>query len=119
MQYFYVREPDRERIDEARGLPPRRPERSGAVADGSTPEKRTAIPEATRAALCAPELAVRAIDAAQISAAAKLRVAADVKAAPPVGIEGLDLRADATDRRPQQLAHPVCYAPLTAFACVS
>ncbi len=65
-----------------------------AVADGSTREKRTAILESTEVALCAAKAGVQVLDAAQITATAKLLVAADVNAVPPLGIEGLELHAN-------------------------
>jgi methylene-tetrahydromethanopterin dehydrogenase len=65
-----------------------------AVADGSTPEKKSAILAATEVALCAGRAGVRVLDAAQIAGAAKLLVAADVNAVPPLGIEGVDLQAN-------------------------
>jgi methylene-tetrahydromethanopterin dehydrogenase len=65
-----------------------------AVADGSTAEKKTAIVAATEVALCAAKAGVRVLEAAQIAGAAKLLVAADVNAVPPLGIEGLDLHAN-------------------------
>ena len=66
------------------------------VADGSTPEKKSAILASTEVVLCAAKAGVRVIDAAQIAAAKKLLVAADVNAVPPLGIEGLDLNTNAT-----------------------
>jgi methylene-tetrahydromethanopterin dehydrogenase len=65
-----------------------------AVADGSTPEKRTAIVQATEVVLCAAKAGVRVLETAQIASAPKLLVAADVNAVPPLGIEGLDLHAN-------------------------
>jgi len=65
-----------------------------AVADASTPEKRTAILEATEVALSAAKAGVRVLEAAQIAGAANLLVAADVNAVPPPGIEGLDPHAN-------------------------
>jgi methylene-tetrahydromethanopterin dehydrogenase len=65
-----------------------------AVADGSTPEERTAIVQASEVVLCAAKAGVRVLDAAQINSARNLLVAADVNAVPPLGIEGLDLHAN-------------------------
>jgi methylene-tetrahydromethanopterin dehydrogenase len=64
------------------------------VADASTPEKRTAILAATEVALCAAKAGVKILDAADIGNAARLLVAADVNAVPPLGVEGLDLNAN-------------------------
>jgi methylene-tetrahydromethanopterin dehydrogenase len=64
------------------------------VADASTPEKRTAILAATEVALCAAKAGVRVLDAADIANAAKLLIAADVNAVPPLGVEGMDLNAN-------------------------
>ena len=66
------------------------------VADGSTPEKKTALLASTEVALCAAKAGVRVFDAAQIAAATKLLVAADVNAVPPLGVEGVDLHANGT-----------------------
>ncbi len=65
-----------------------------AVADGSTPENRSAILAATEVALCAARAGVRVLEAAQIASAAKLLVAADVNAVPPLGVEGVDPHAN-------------------------
>jgi len=67
-----------------------------AVADGSTPEKKTALLASTEVALCAAKAGVRVLDASQIANAGNLLAAADVNAVPPLGIEGLDLNANAT-----------------------
>ena len=64
------------------------------VADGSTPEKRTAIVQASAVVLCSAKAGVRVLEAAQIAGAANLLVAADVNAVPPLGIERLDLHAN-------------------------
>src|SRR5208337_1494072 len=67
-----------------------------AVADGSTPEKKTALLASTEVALCAAKAGVRVLDGSQIANAGNLLAAADVNAVPPLGIEGLDLNANAT-----------------------
>jgi methylene-tetrahydromethanopterin dehydrogenase len=64
------------------------------VADGSTPDKKSAILATTEVALCAGKAGVRVLEAAQIASAPKLMVAADVNAVPPLGVEGLDLQAN-------------------------
>jgi methylene-tetrahydromethanopterin dehydrogenase len=66
------------------------------IADGSTAEKRAAILSATEVVLCAAKAGVNVLDVAQIAGGAKLLVAADVNAVPPLGIEGLDLHANGT-----------------------
>ncbi len=66
------------------------------VADGSTAEKRMAILAATEVALCTAKAGVRVLDAAQIASAAKLLIAADVNAVPPLGVEGVELNANGT-----------------------
>jgi methylene-tetrahydromethanopterin dehydrogenase len=64
------------------------------VADGSTPERKTAIVASTEVALCAGRAGVRVLDANQVASAQNLLIGADVNAVPPPGIEGLDLRAN-------------------------
>ena len=66
------------------------------VADGSTPETKALVLAKTEVALCAAKAGVRVLDAAQVAAAKKLLVAADVNAVPPLGVEGLDLQANGT-----------------------
>ncbi len=65
-----------------------------AIADGSTPEKKSSVLAATEVALCAGKAGVRVLDAAQIATAPKLLVVADVNAVPPLGVEGLDINAN-------------------------
>ncbi len=67
-----------------------------AVADGSTPEKKAAVLANAEVVLCAAKAGVQVLDAAQVAAAAKLLVAADVNAVPPLGVEGVDLQANGT-----------------------
>jgi methylene-tetrahydromethanopterin dehydrogenase len=65
-----------------------------SVADGSTPEKKTAILTSTEVILCAARAGVKVLDASQIAGSANLLVAADANAVPPLGVEGLDLKAN-------------------------
>ncbi len=65
-----------------------------ATADGSTAEGRGAVLAATEIALCAARAGVRVIDAAQIEAAGRLKIAADVNAVPPAGVEGVGMQAN-------------------------
>jgi len=65
-----------------------------AAADGSSAERRGAILAASDIALCAARAGVRVLSAADIESAAGLRIAADVNAVPPLGVEGLDLMAN-------------------------
>ncbi len=58
------------------------------------PERKAAILQSTEVALCAAKAGVRVLEASQIAAGAKLLVAADVNAVPPLGIEGLDMHAN-------------------------
>ena len=64
-----------------------------AVADGATPEGRGAVLARTEIALCAARAGVRVLDLGQIEAASGLKVAADVNAVPPLGVEGVELHA--------------------------
>jgi methylene-tetrahydromethanopterin dehydrogenase len=65
-----------------------------AAADGSTAEGRRAILGATEIALCAARAGVRVLEAADVEAAPTLKVAADVNAVPPLGVEGVELNAN-------------------------
>ena len=65
-----------------------------AAADGSTPEGRRAILGATDIALCAARAGLRVLEAADVEAAPGLRIAADVNAVPPLGVEGVELNAN-------------------------
>jgi methylene-tetrahydromethanopterin dehydrogenase len=67
-----------------------------AVADGSTPQLKASIVASAEVVLCAARAGVRVLEADQIASAGNLLVAADVNAVPPLGIEGLDLNANAT-----------------------
>jgi methylene-tetrahydromethanopterin dehydrogenase len=65
-----------------------------AAADGSSAERRGAILAASDIALCAARAGVRVLSAADIESTPGLRIAADVNAVPPLGVEGLDLMAN-------------------------
>jgi methylene-tetrahydromethanopterin dehydrogenase len=67
-----------------------------SVADGSAPDKKSAIVASTEVALSAAKAGVRVLDASQIAASPGLLVVADVNAVPPLGVDGLDLHANAT-----------------------
>jgi methylene-tetrahydromethanopterin dehydrogenase len=64
-----------------------------ATADGSDPAKIETILTDTEAVLCAARAGVRVLTLAELAAAKHLRIAADVNAVPPTGIEGLELAA--------------------------
>ena len=65
-----------------------------AVADGATPGERGAVLANTDIALCAAKAGVRVLDVGQIEGARGLRIAADVNAVPPLGVEGVELHAN-------------------------
>lgn len=63
-------------------------------ADGSSEEKNAAIVRDAEIIFSAGRAGVQVISAAMLAAASRLRVAADVNAVPPAGIEGVDATAD-------------------------
>jgi methylene-tetrahydromethanopterin dehydrogenase len=65
-----------------------------AAADGSSAERVRAILASSDIALCAAKAGVRVLSAADIESATGLRIAADVNAVPPLGVDGLDLMAN-------------------------
>jgi methylene-tetrahydromethanopterin dehydrogenase len=65
-----------------------------AAADGSSAERRGAILASAEIALCAAKAGVQVLNAADIESALGLKIAADVNAVPPLGVEGLDLMAN-------------------------
>jgi methylene-tetrahydromethanopterin dehydrogenase len=65
-----------------------------AIADGATGEARAALLAQTDIALCAAKAGVQVLDAATIAGAKTLRIAADVNAVPPLGVEGVTLHAN-------------------------
>ncbi|MFZ3353836.1 MAG: NAD(P)-dependent methylenetetrahydromethanopterin dehydrogenase [Xanthobacteraceae bacterium] len=64
------------------------------AADGSDDEKKSAILADSEVALCAGRAGVLILSQAQIAAAKKLIVVADVNAVPPPGVEGLAMQAN-------------------------
>jgi len=64
------------------------------AADGSDESKKSAILAECEAALCAGRAGVQILSKAQLSAAKKLMIVADVNAVPPAGVEGLDVQAN-------------------------
>ena len=65
-----------------------------AAADGSSAEQRAGLLENADIALCAAKAGVQVLDAAAIAGAKSLKVAADVNAVPPLGVEGVALNAN-------------------------
>jgi methylene-tetrahydromethanopterin dehydrogenase len=63
-------------------------------ADGSDDMKKSEILREAEVVFCAGRAGVRILTAAQIAAASKLLIAADVNAVPPAGIESLDVMAN-------------------------
>jgi methylene-tetrahydromethanopterin dehydrogenase len=70
------------------------------VADGSDEQKKSEILAQAEAAFCAGRAGVRIISAAQLAAARRLLVVADVNAVPPAGVEGLDVMANGAELTP-------------------
>jgi methylene-tetrahydromethanopterin dehydrogenase len=70
------------------------------VADGSDEGKKTAILAQAEAAFCAGRAGVRILSAAQLAAAKRLLIVADVNAVPPAGVEGLDMMANGAELTP-------------------
>ncbi len=65
-----------------------------AAADGATPEARAALLAQTDIALCAARAGVQVLDAASLAGAKTLKIAADVNAVPPLGVEGMTLHVN-------------------------
>ena len=63
-------------------------------ADGSNDDKNTAIAAEADVIFAAGRAGVQILDEAQLGAAGKLKVAADVNAVPPSGIAGIDAQSD-------------------------
>ena len=72
----------------------RRFERRFAVADGSTEAGRRGVLATADVVLAAGRAGVQVLSRAEIAAAPRLKVAADINAVPPLGIEGVDVKAD-------------------------
>jgi methylene-tetrahydromethanopterin dehydrogenase len=66
-------------------------------ADGSDDAKKTAILADTEIALCAGRAGVAILSRAQLAAAPRLLVVADVNAVPPTGVEGLEMTANGAE----------------------
>jgi methylene-tetrahydromethanopterin dehydrogenase len=71
------------------------------IADGSNDAKKAAILADTEVALCAGRAGVTILSGAQIAAAPRLLIAADVNAVPPPGVEGLEMTANGVEIGPQ------------------
>ncbi len=72
--------------------------------DASTDQLKSELAGEAEIALCAGRAGVQILSAAQLGRAARLRVAADVNAVPPAGVEGLDAMADGTPIPGTQIA---------------
>lgn len=70
------------------------------AADGSDDAKKAAILADTEVVLAAGRAGVQVLSRAQIAAAKRLLVVADVNAVPPPGIEGLDAKANGEELTP-------------------
>jgi methylene-tetrahydromethanopterin dehydrogenase len=79
-----------ERVERAAQEIKTRFETSVNAADASTPEKISAVLQRSEIALCAGRAGVQILSEADVKAADKLLVAADVNAVPPPGVAGLD-----------------------------
>jgi methylene-tetrahydromethanopterin dehydrogenase len=73
-------------------------------ADASTDELKVAVLRDADVVFCAGRAGVQVLSAAQLQAAPRLRVAADVNAVPPAGVEGIDVKADGTPIPGTQIA---------------
>jgi methylene-tetrahydromethanopterin dehydrogenase len=63
-------------------------------ADGSSDALKSALLEDAEVVFCAGRAAVQVLSADQLAAAGKLKVAADINAVPPAGVEGLGVNDD-------------------------
>jgi methylene-tetrahydromethanopterin dehydrogenase len=70
------------------------------AADGSDDAKKMEILAESEAALCAGRAGVRILSRAQLAAAKRLLIVADVNAVPPSGVEGLDMMANGVELTP-------------------
>jgi methylene-tetrahydromethanopterin dehydrogenase len=70
------------------------------VADGSDEQKKGEVLKEVEVAFCAGRAGVRILSAAQLAAAPRLLVVADVNAVPPAGVEGLDVMANGVELTP-------------------
>jgi methylene-tetrahydromethanopterin dehydrogenase len=86
---------DRSGVVEAKaGEFSRRFSRPFVVADGSTPAGRRTVLAAAEIVLAAGPAGVQVLSRDEIAAARRLKVAADINAVPPLGIEGIAVDAD-------------------------
>jgi methylene-tetrahydromethanopterin dehydrogenase len=67
------------------------------AADGSDDQRKAAILADAEAAFCAGRAGITILSKAQIAAARRLLIAADVNAVPPAGVEGMDMQANGQD----------------------
>jgi len=67
------------------------------AADGSDDGKKAAILAETEAVFAAGRAGVQILSKAQLAAAKRLLIAADVNAVPPAGIEGMDMQANGVE----------------------
>jgi methylene-tetrahydromethanopterin dehydrogenase len=67
-----------------------------AVADGSTEAGRRAVLETADVVLAAGRAGLQILSLGELTSARRLKVAADINAVPPPGIEGVDVAADGT-----------------------
>ena len=72
----------------------RRFARPFAIADGSTEAGRRAVLATADIVLAAGRAGVQVLSQSELAAAPRLKVAADINAVPPAGIEGVDVQAD-------------------------
>jgi methylene-tetrahydromethanopterin dehydrogenase len=70
------------------------------AADGGEETKKSAILAETETALCAGRAGVQILSAAQLAAATRLLLVADVNAVPPLGVEGLEVTANGAELTP-------------------
>jgi methylene-tetrahydromethanopterin dehydrogenase len=70
-------------------------------ADGSDDAKKAAILGDAEVALCAGRAGVTILSRAQLAAAPRLLIVADVNAVPPAGVEGLEMTANGAELTPQ------------------
>ena len=70
--------------------------RAFIAADGSSEAGRRAVLENCEVAMAAGKAGIQILSAAELRAAKRLKVAADINAVPPLGIEGVEVKADGT-----------------------
>jgi methylene-tetrahydromethanopterin dehydrogenase len=70
--------------------------RSFIAADGSNEAGRRAVLENCEVIMAAGKAGIQILSAAELRAAKRLKVAADINAVPPLGIAGVDVKADGT-----------------------